>query len=153
MEQAKRYVRFCTQVYGRQRTHGRYFPHEHPWLVTIWTLDVIDRLLSRDDVQRVQTHMCQFGMASHIGGVGSDLGPVLKPTGSMTNCPGVAREIARLFSRDRTHGPLVGGRAAGAAIYPEKLCIAICRGLAAQKCEDKTRTIPVCRWTLIDLDL
>ena len=28
--------------------------------------------------------------------------------------------------------PLVGGRAAAAAIYPHKLCCAICRGLAAQ---------------------
>ena len=122
MEQAKRYVRFCTQVYEHQRKHGRFFLHEHPWLATSWTLDVIERLVAHDDVQRVQTHMCQFGMTSRIGGVGSELGPVLKPTGFMTNSPCIARELARLCPRDHVHVPLVGGRAAGAAIYPEKLC-------------------------------
>ena len=85
--------------------------------------------------------MCQFGMTSPIAGVGSELGSVLRPTGFMTSCPAIARELARLCPRDHKHVPLVGGRAAGAAIYPEKLCIAICRGLAAQKREDKTRTI------------
>ena len=36
---------------------------------------------------------------------------------------------------------IVGGRAAGAAIYPEKLCVAICKGLANQKRKLKTRTV------------
>ena len=39
---------------------------------------------------------------------------------------------------DHKHVNLVGGRAAGAAIYPDGLCQAICRGLAAQKQEDST---------------
>ena len=34
--------------------------------------------------------------------------------------------------RDQDHVPLVGGRAAAAAIHPHKLCCAICKGLAAQ---------------------
>ena len=85
--------------------------------------------------------MCQFGMTSRVGGAGSELGPVLKPTGFMTNSPCIARELAQLCPRDHEHVALVGGRAAAAAIYPEKLCIAICRGLAAQKRENKTRTI------------
>ena len=141
MEQAKRYVRFCTQIYEHQRKHGRYFLHEHPWLATSWAMPEINKLLNYDDVQRVQTHMCQFGMLSRVGGIGSELGPVLKPTGFLTNCPGIARELARTCPRDHVHVPLVGGRAAGAAIYPEKLCMAICRGLAAQKRDNKTRTI------------
>jgi hypothetical protein len=141
MEQAKRYVRFCTQVYEHQRKHGRFFVHEHPWLATSWSMPEIEKLLKYDDVQRVQTHMCQFGMVSRIGGVGSELGPVLKPTGFLTNSSCIARELARLCPRDHVHVPLVGGRAAGAAIYPEKLCMAICRGLAAQKRDENTRTI------------
>jgi hypothetical protein len=138
MEQAKRYVRFCTQVYEHQRKHGRYLLHQHPWLATRGTMDVIDRLLSHDDVQRVQTHMCQFGMTSRIGGVGSELGPVRKPTGFMTNCPGIARELARLCPRDHK---ACWRPSCGSGHLPEKLCIAICRGLTAQKREDKTRTI------------
>ena len=128
MEQAKRYDRFCTQIYEHQRKHGRYFLHEHSWLATSWAMHEIDKLLSYDDVQRVQTHMCQFGMVSRIGDVGSELGPVLKPTGFLTSFPGIARELARTCPRYHVHVPLVGGRAAGAAIYPEKLCMAICRG-------------------------
>ena len=141
MEQAKRYVRFCTQVYEHQRKNGRLFLHEHPWLATSWQMTEIENLLAHEDVQRVQTHMCQFGMTSRIGGVGSELGPVLKPTGFLTNSPCIAKELARLCPRDHKHVALVGGRAAGAAIYPEKLCVAICKGLAAQKIERKTRTI------------
>ena len=141
MEQAKRYVRFCTRIYEHQRRNGRYFLHEHPWLATSWTMSEIDRLLAHDDVMKVQTHMCQFGMTSRIGGVGSELGPVLKPTGFMTNSPCIASELARACPRDHKHVTLVGGRAAGAAIYPEKLCSAICRGLANQKRTDRTSTI------------
>ena len=66
---------------------------------------------------------------------------MLKPTGFLMNSPCIARELARLCPRDHIHVPLVGGRAAGEAIYPEKLCMAICRGLAAQKRDEKTRTI------------
>ena len=89
--------------------------------------------MAQDDVRRVQTHMCQFGMMSRIGGVGSELGPVLKPTGFMTNSVHIANGLQKVCPRDHTHVPLVGGRAAGAAIYPPGLCRAICRGLAAQK--------------------
>ena len=86
----------------------------------------IEKLLKYDDVQRVQTHMCQFGMVSRIGGVGSEPGLVLKPTGFFTNSHCIARELARLCPRDHVHVPLVGGRAAGAAIYPEKLSFRRC---------------------------
>ena len=102
--------------------------------------------MAHEDVPRVQTLMCQFGTTSRIGGIGSELGPVLKPTGFMTSSPCIAREFARLCPRDHVEVPLVGGRAAGAAIYPEKRCVAICRGLANQKREMKTmilQTLPM----------
>ena len=124
--QAKRHVRFCAGIYEHPRANGRYFLHEHPWLATSWQMDAMTRLEGHPDVKKVQTYMCQFGMVSRTGSVGLDLGPVLKPTGFLTNCPGIARELARKCS---IH--LVGGRAAGAAIYPPGLCRAICRGLAA----------------------
>ena len=95
MEQAKRYVRFCIKIYNHQRESGRYFLHEHPWLATSWNLDCILKLESHPDVRKVQTHMCQFGMVARSGGVGSALGLVLKPTGFLTNCPAIARELAR----------------------------------------------------------
>ena len=88
-------------------------------------------------MRKVQTHMCQFGMVSRMGKVGSALGPALEPTECLTDCPGIVRELARKCPRDHEYAHLVGGRAAGAAIYPPGLCRAICRGLAAQLREDK----------------
>ena len=64
LEQARRHVKFCTQIYEHQRKHGRFFLHEHPWAATSWTLDEMEKLAAHGDVQRIQTHMCQFGMTS-----------------------------------------------------------------------------------------
>ena len=36
IEQAKRYVRCCANIYKHQGEAGRYFLHEHPWLATNW---------------------------------------------------------------------------------------------------------------------
>ena len=87
-------------------------------MATSWALDCIIKLEGYDDVSKIRTDMCQFGMTSRIGGVGSDEGPVLKPTGFLTNSPQVARELSRRCPRTHAHVPLVGGCAAGAAIYP-----------------------------------
>ena len=139
--QAKKYVRFCAAIYEHQRAHGRYLLHEHPWLATSWQMDVMTRLQGYPDVRKVQTHMCQFGMVSRTANVGSALGPILKSTGFLTNCPGIARELARKCPRYHEHVHLVGGRAAGAALYPQGLCRAICRRLAAHLREDKARRV------------
>jgi hypothetical protein len=141
LERAKRHVRFCIKIYKYQKDHGRYFLHEHPWLATSWTLPEMTKLEAENDVQRVRTDMCQFGMMSRVGGVGSGLGPVLKPTGFLTNSPYISKELARRCDRSHQHVPLVAGRAAAAAIYPHGLCCAICRGLAAQIEANKGRRI------------
>ena len=120
IEQAKRYVRFCVKLYDHQRAHGRYFLHEHPWLATSWGLAEIENLLKKPDVQRVRTDMCQFGMTSRTGPVGSALGPVLKPTGFLTNSSHIARELSKPCPKLHEHVPLVGGRAAAAATYPHR---------------------------------
>ena len=65
----------------------------------------------------------------------------MKPIGFLTNSKHIARELSRRCPRDHAHVPLVGGRAAAAAIYPHNLCCAICRGLARQLKEDAGWTI------------
>ena len=65
--------------------------HEHPWLAASWFLPEIEEIQSYDDVQRVRTDMCQSGMTSRQGGIGSALGPVLKPTGFLTNSRHIAK--------------------------------------------------------------
>ena len=64
MEQAKRYVKLCTEVYAYQRKNGKYLLHEHPWLATSWDLECIAKIKNMEDVRTVQTHMCQFGMTA-----------------------------------------------------------------------------------------
>ena len=96
------------------------------------------RIEGYSGVRKVETHMCLSGMGSKIGRVGSELGPVFKPVRFPPNCPGILREPARKCPRDHQHVNLVGGRAAGAAIYLPGPCRAICRGVAAQLHGDKS---------------
>ena len=139
MEQAKRHVKFCTDIYNFQRDNGRYFLHEHPWLAKSWDLDTMTKLLGDSRVMSVQAHMCQFGMESHRDKVGGEMGPVKKPTGFASNSWMVMRELGRVCEdKSHVHVPLMGGRAAAAAIYPGKLCEAICRGIAKQKKYDNS---------------
>ena len=94
------------------------------------------KLKENNGVLKVQTDMCQFGMLSRTAGIGSALGPVLKPTGFLANCKHIARELSNICPRNHEHVPLLSGRAAAAAIYPHNLCCAICKGLAMQLKED-----------------
>ena len=115
-------------------------------MASSWKFECNTKLEDCEDVRKVKTHMCQFGMVSRIGGVGTETGPVLKPTGFLTNSECIAIELGRECARDHKHVALVGGRAAGAAIYPNGLCQAICRGLATQLHENKigkVRTLPM----------
>ena len=98
-------------------------------------------LEGNSEVLKVRTDMCQFGMVSRTVGIGSELGPVLKPTGFLTNCKHIARELSRRCPRNHEHVPLVGGRAAAAAIYPHNPSCAICNGLAMQSRENEGRRV------------
>ena len=60
IEQAKRHVSCCAEIYERQRQAGRLFLHEHPWMATSWALDCIIKLEGYDDVRKIRTDMCQF---------------------------------------------------------------------------------------------
>ena len=73
--------------------------------------------MKKPDVVRVRTDMCQFGMTSRTGRVGRALGQVVKPIGFLTNCSHIDCELRKRCPRLHEHVPLVGGRAAAAAIY------------------------------------
>ena len=69
------------------------------------------------------------------------MGLVKKPTGFMSSSRCMIEELDKKCNGGHDHVPLVGGRAAGAAVYPQALCEAICRGVANQKKADmKART-------------
>ena len=60
------------------------------------------------------------------------MAPARKRTRLMSNCTEVLKELGKLCPGDHSHQHLVSGRAKKAAIYPEGLCRAICRGLVRQ---------------------
>ena len=59
--------------------------------------------------------------------------PAKKPTGFLTSSWAIAEELSRRCSGTHIHQPLIGDRAGKAAIYPEELQKAICRGPLKQK--------------------
>ena len=141
LEKAKRYVIFCTKIYMHQRSKGRYFLHEHPWLAKSWLLDCMMSLEKLRDVIKVRGDQCQYGLTTKVGGGSNEVGPALKPTGFLTNSPYLATELSRRCAGNHTHIPLMSGRAAAAAEYPDGLCRAICVGLQKQKRHDMGRKV------------
>ena len=71
-EQAKRHVRSCAIIYEQQRQVGRFFLHEHPWMASSWALDRMIKLEGYAGVRKIRADMCQFGMTTRIGGIGSE---------------------------------------------------------------------------------
>ena len=76
------------------------------------------------------TNMCSFGMRS------SDehgTGLVYKPTRFMRASWLLINALSKyVCNRRHRHVHLMHGRAAAAAVYPERLCSAICRGIKDQ---------------------
>ena len=95
LRKAKRHVRFCVSLYKHQVQNRRYFLHEHPWLARSWSMDCIEELERMPGVERVRLDMCQYVMKSHIHGRGGPLGPVLKPTGMLTNYYCLKKDLSR----------------------------------------------------------
>ena len=101
-----------------------------------WGLPCIQDVTSHPAVELVQGHMCRFRMTTRIGTKNGARGLVKKPTGSLSSIRCVRQELNKKCIGDHSHVPLVGGRAAGAQVYPQMLCEAICRGVARQQRED-----------------
>ena len=112
------HVNFCCSLYERQLRKGKHFLHEHPWSAASWKLWKVESLLKRPAVMLAEGHMCQFGMETFDDRRRGTKGPVKKPTGFMTSSAGIYNELNRQCKDEHRHVPLMGGRAAGAAIYP-----------------------------------
>ena len=86
-----------------------------------------------------QTHMCRFLMTTHIEHKNGEVGLVKKTAGFMSSRPYVLSELDKKCVGYHEHFPLVGGRAAGAAIYLQALCEVMCKGIRKQKAQDQSR--------------
>ena len=100
------------------------------WGTTSWKLEVMMDILKMKGVHTVIGDQCQFGLET-TGGAGTAV-PARKRTRFMPKSAEIFKELGRLCPGDHVHQHLVSGRAEKAAIYPEGLCRAICRGLVKQ---------------------
>ena len=130
MVEARLHLQFCIEIYQHQLDYGRHFLHEHPASATSWQEKLMLKLLSDERTYSVIGDMCQFGLTTtDAHGV---VRPALKPTRFLTSCIAIANRLNRRCPRKHKHAVLLGGRAAAAARYTDKLCIEILRGVQEQ---------------------
>jgi len=82
------HLEFFAKLYQMQIDHHLYFLHEHPHAATSWENKAVKKLLEQDNVIRIQSHMCAFGMQEEDQ-LGKEF--VKKPTGFMISAPELAR--------------------------------------------------------------
>ena len=105
-----------------------------------WKLSSVRELRENPDVYRIRGDMCRFNMI-----INDAQGPALayKPTGWMSNSMHILSELNKLCTNSdgknppHRHADLQSGRAAHAAIYPEKLCLSILKGLRKELTSSK----------------
>ena len=116
---AKIHFEFCCTLYMEQSRQGRRFLHERPWSARSWVLPCMREVMSHPPVEQVQGHMCQFRMTTHIEKKNGEMRFVNKPTGFHSSSRCVRQEFDRSCTGGHARVPLVGGRAAGAQVYPQ----------------------------------
>ena len=92
----------------------------------------MEELLQDPRVQVAYADQCQFGLTSKIRAGSDERGPAKKPTGFVTNSWMIAKRLRRTCQHDHVRVKLGGGRAEAAALYPDELCMEMCRGLKDQ---------------------
>ena len=127
LKEARRHLQFCVLLYNDQLARGKDFLHEHPAGASSWREGCIEVLASKSNVSTTVGHMCRYDMTLDDGS-GRKL-PIMKPTRWMSSSEPMLQRLNSKCKRDHKHGSLLDGRAAEAAIYPEKLCIEILKGM------------------------
>ena len=123
------HLKFCCELYAEQMSGGRYFLHEHPLTAASWQVECIKNLMGSPMVLSVKAHMCAFGMTSRDK---EGEGFAKKPTRFLTNSVELAKTLDKQCPGNHRHVQLMEGRAKAAAIYPQGLCKAVCRGALNQ---------------------
>ena len=118
---------FGVVLYNKQLARGKHFLHEHPQGASSWREGCIERLANKDGVNTTVGHMCQYGMAI-IDDSGTSR-PIMKPTRWLSSSVPMLRRLSAKCQNKHKHGSLLNGKAAGAAIYPQKLCVEILKGI------------------------
>ena len=89
----------------------------------------MEKLAEAPGVMRTVIDQCHYRLRARDD---QGEGPVKKPTQFLTHSVAVRRVLSRRCQGCERHVHLLGGKAAGAAVYPRELCLAICRGARLQ---------------------
>eukprot|EP00959_Pyramimonas_sp_CCMP1952_P079653 1665737-Pyramimonas_sp.AAC.1 len=76
------------EIAAQRHAKDRYFAFEHPLFASSWASHVVSYVASLPGAQRVRIDMCQFGLQVDARGLNK------KPTGILTNHPGIIRELS-----------------------------------------------------------
>ena len=136
-EKAVEHILFCLKLFRMQMHRGNYFLMEHPAHADSWKIPEVVEFLKMGGVDHVVADQCMYGLKTRGSADGEEL-PAKKPTRFVSNSWCVLQELSTRCDRSHVHQQLMGGRAAGAAEYPDELCNAFCRGIANQLVYDRT---------------
>ena len=123
--------KFALEFYELQLSEGRHFLHEHPASATSWQVPRMMALRRRPGVGETVAHLCQYGFMTP-GTAGLRM-PAQKLICFLSSAPELLKLLGQQCPGNHKHQPLLGGRAADAAIYPPALCRAMLRGFEAQR--------------------
>ena len=122
---------FALACYVFQLRGGRHFLHEHPATAASWNEPAMRRLIQDRRVGTVVADQCAYGLVTS-GPEGKPM-PARKPTRFASSAPAVLERLGRRCDGSHVHQPLVSGRPAAAALYPQDLCRAIVLGAEEQR--------------------
>ena len=133
-KEASIHIDFCIELMKMQMDAGRYFIYEHPSSASSWQLPRMERLFKRQGIWSVVSDQCQYDQTG-----GGNL-PLRKRTRYVANGQHLLHHLRKRCRGTRRgqctnglpHGSVCGQRAVKAAIYPQKLCLAISKGIIRQ---------------------
>ena len=119
LRDARRLLKFCTEIYELCHELGLTYVFEHPWGASSWQEICLYKLVLRDDTFLARVDQCQFGLNS------SQNMPMRKHSGFLTNDQDMAIMLNRTCTGQHSHEQIIGraqgdptNRSAMAQKYP-----------------------------------
>ncbi len=136
---ARLHLDFVVSLYHEQMAGGRFFLHEQPACAASWQEAAVKELGCVPGVNVITADQCQLGAEVQFGTRRGE--PIRKATGFMSNAEKLLEQLhKRCHSNNGQCTRKKGGRhvtvqgriTADSAVYPQKLCKAIIKGMTAQ---------------------
>lgn len=118
---------FSVDLAELQHSQCRGFLLEQPYGARSWKHPRVVALAALEGVYFIYLDQCAFGLRVGKGPMAGELAK--KPTFLLTNIAELADFVGKKCTKNHIHGPLIGGVAAQAAVYPPDLVRAIVSGI------------------------